>query len=419
MKEVYMQAIKKFLKPIIVFFFNLYFHSDEKSIAFVRKILRKENIDRCFISPQELETILATQVQDEYDFSQAKAAKKLVVFFEITPYRICGGQMSIFSLCKYSKEILHDDTAVLMSTIPGKYTYSHNNFFENNIDVCRWEQIRELLKEKQHVILHIPEVDIIHPETGEEVMYNALRDDFELLKSIPDLHINIMHQNIELMPPREKFSWLYSLTDNITITVGHKASATQQVCDDLAAPMHLWPAYYDLGKLKKIPLQKKEKLILLSADLQRTTLNSKIEFIKKINTAGYRVFIILNLKFQDFMRLSAAATAVVTFGEGFDGYLNNPPQTGTLSFAVYNDEFFPSKKWKTLPNIYSSYDEMMEHFVDDIQEFTTNEALYTDTISTHVKWLDELYNKNEYINRLRLFYKKAYDFYPNLKKRKN
>ena len=46
---------------------------------------------------------------------------------------------------------------------------------------------------------------------------------------------------------------------------------------------------------------------------------------------------------------------------------------------------------------------MMEHFVDDIQEFTTNEALYTDTISTHVKWLDELYNKNEYINRLRLF----------------
>lgn len=36
-----MQAIKNFLKPIILFFLNLYFHSDEKSKAFARRLLRK------------------------------------------------------------------------------------------------------------------------------------------------------------------------------------------------------------------------------------------------------------------------------------------------------------------------------------------------------------------------------------------
>ena len=94
-----MQAIKNFLKPFVLFILNLYFRSDEKSIAFVRKILKKEALDHCFISAQEMETILAIQVQDSYDLTAAKAADTLVVFFEIAPYRMCGGQMSLFSYC--------------------------------------------------------------------------------------------------------------------------------------------------------------------------------------------------------------------------------------------------------------------------------------------------------------------------------
>lgn len=365
-----------------------------------------------FASPDDIETAVAIQIQNEYDFSRAKSAKKLVIFFEIAPYRMCGGQLSLFSYCKYSKQILGDNAEVLMSTIPGKHTYNHNNHFENEIEICRWEQIRELLKGKEEVILHIPEVDIVNPDNKKELFRSGLsREDFQLLRNIKQLHINIVNQQIELQPSSDKFSWFYALTDNVTMTVCNKTSSTQKCCNTVKMPLHLLPAYYDLANIKKVPLKEKRKLILLSPDCV-CPLRYKCNFIYKINRElpEYQVFIIRNMKFEDYLRLTAASAAVVTFGEGFDGYLNNSPMLGTLGFAVYNDTFFPDKKMKDFPNIYSSWDDIYINFNSDIIKFMNNENLYYNIVEKNKKIIHNIYNVDDYKKALWRFYNHDYDF---------
>lgn len=392
--------------------------SRRKRRAFRNKMLNKV-VSFEFLSERELETVVAVQVQNDYNFSRAKVAEKLVVFFEIAPYRMCGGQMSLFSYCKYSKQILGDSVEVLMTTIPGKYTYSHNKHFENDIDICRWEQVRELLKGKRECILHIPEVDLVNPENGEELVRTALLgEDFELLRSIEHLHINIVNQQIELMPSPEKYRWLFSLTDNVTTTVCNRTSATQKACDEIGTPLHMLSVHYDLGNTKRVPPKKKEKLILLSPDIPPEGLDYKIRFIQKLNQElpDYKIFVIRNLTLQDCMRLTAAAALVITFGEGFDGYLNNSPQVGTIAFAVYNDVFFPDPKWKEFPNIYDSYEQMYDNIVADIRKFMDDEELYAATVEAHENAVHELYKFDEYLDNLRRFYAGAIDFYPNKNK---
>lgn len=413
-----MNLKNNFLKSFILSILNLYFRSDEKSIAFVRKILKKESLDHYFISAQEMETILAVQVQDSYDLSAAKAADTLVVFFEIAPYRMCGGQMSLFSYCKYSKEILGDRAEVIMTTIPGKYTYSHNDRFENDIEICRWEQVKKLLKGKKKCILHIPEVDIVIPETGEEILRKSLLDEnFDLLRSIDDLHINIVNQQIKLMPAPKNYRWLYVLTPHITMTVCNKAAATQDICNDFGMPLHMLSVYYDLGNVKRVPIPKKAKLILLSPDLPPEGIRFKIDLIKKLHKElpDYKIMIIQNLKLQDCMRLTAVSAAVITFGEGFDGYLNNSPQVGTLAFAVYNDVFFPDKAWQNFPNIYRSYDELERRIVGDIKKFMGDEKLYDKTVTAHEAAVLDMYKFSEYLDNLRRFYANELDFHPEKK----
>ena len=410
-----MKLIKQILKAIIISLLNLYFHSDKKSLNFLHKILRKRYFDDYFISEQEIETIIATQVQNSYDLAAAKQADTLVVFFEIAPYRMCGGQMSLFSYCKYSKEILGDKAAVIMTTIPGKYTYSHNDCFENDIEICRWEQVKNLLKGKKKCILHIPEVDIINPETGEELVRKSLLDEnFDLLRSIDDLHINIVNQQIKLMPSPAQYSWLYLLTPHVTMTVCNKAAATQDICNTFGMPLHMLSVYYDLGNVQRIPVPQKEKLILLSPDLPPKGIQFKLNLIKKLHKElpDYKIMIIQKLKLQDCMRLTAASAAVITFGEGFDGYLNNSPQVGTLAFAVYNDVFFPDKTWQDFPNIYRSYDELGKKIIDDIKRFMDDEKLYEKTVTEHETAVLNMYKFSEYLDNLKRFYANKLVFYP-------
>lgn len=414
-------TIKKMIKTILIFILNFYFHSDEKSLSFLRARL-KNKFWASVLTDRELETIISISIQDNYDLSRAYDAKKLVVFFEIAPYRMCGGQMSLFSYCKYSKEILATDAEVIMTTLPGLYTYNHNTNFENDIKICRWEQIVDLLVNKEECVLHIPEVNIVNPENGEELFKNSLSDiDLKLLQSINKLHINIVNQQIEIMPPVDKFQWLHEITDKLTMTVCNKAAATQKICDKFGLPLHMLSVYYDLGNVKRIPVPKKTKLILLSPDVPPDGLQSKTNFVKKINKElpDYKIFFIHNLTLQECMTLTAAAAAVISFGEGFDGYLNNSPQVGTMAFAVYNDTFFPDESWKNFPNVYLSYEEMYANVITDIKKYMNNANLYEETVAKHEKAVHDLYNFNAYLDNLKRFYEERFDFYPAKKLEKN
>lgn len=102
----------------------------------------------------------------------------------------------------------------------------------------------------------------------------------------------------------------------------------------------------------------------------------------------------------------------ITFGEGFDGYFTQPCRVGSLAFAVYNKAFFPSEEWKNLKNVYSSEKEMAEKIAKDILYFSTHKDEYLQTGKAVAELRGRLYSKEKFLDNLRRFYQKQYDFLP-------
>ena len=204
----------------------------------------------------------AIKIQDAYDLTKLKNTKKLILFLIPSPdsAMINGEIMSIFSLCEESRRINNDALCIISTPPHCKYTYAKNDKFLNNENIYRFSQVVDNTNNLDEMILHIPEYYA-------DDFYNDLTEkDIEFLKSIKKLHINIMNQNIELMPEPEMLKDLYKLTNNITQTIAHDRYATQEVCDKWQIPTHLFSGNIDLSRYKACEFEEKEKIIVLSPD---------------------------------------------------------------------------------------------------------------------------------------------------------
>lgn len=343
------------------------------------------------------------KIQDSYDLNELHNAKKLVVFLVPGKRIISGGILSIFSLCKTTRE-LYPDICSVITTFPGKKTYAYNNLFRNNEKVYRWEQILKNAPNIKNLIIHIPEYLC-------KDFYTALtKSDIQHLKKIEKLQINILNQNIDMMPERSKLSSLYNLTSNITQTIAHDKNATQEICNKWNMPTHLLSANFEIEGYKAYRFEEKEKIIVISPD----SCTYKKQIIKKLKKEfpDYQFITVFKMKFEDYMDLISRAYFSITFGEGFDGYFLMPPIVKSLGFAVYNDHFFPDSSWKSIKTVYSSYQEMFDKIVNDIKTLSSNKEEYIKTYELIKKKHDELYSTNKFRDNLERFYKQQYDLLP-------
>ena len=348
----------------------------------------------------------AIKIQDAYDLTELKNTKKLILFLIPSPdsAMINGGIMSIFSLCEESRRI-NDAALCIISTPPHcKYTYAKNDKFLNDENIYRFSQIIDNANNLDEMILHIPEYYA-------DNFYNDLTEkDIEFLKSIKKLHINIMNQNIELMPEPEKLKDLYKLTNNITQTIAHDRYATQEVCDKWQIPTHLFSVNCDMSKYKAYSFDEKEKIIVLSPDWNE----HKERIIEKLEKKlpDWKLITVNNMTFTEYMDLISRAFFTITFGEGFDGYFLQPPVVESIGFAVYNNEFFPSENWLKFDNVFKSYDEMHENIVGIIKQLQSDRESYL-SLSKQVKAKhDKLYSYDKFHTNLKRFYDRDYDFAP-------
>ncbi len=337
--------------------------------------------------------------QNLYDLSELQAAKELIVCFIPNIKMMTGGIQSIYSICKYSREIC-PQAQCLIATVPGKYTYSYNPYFKNEEKIYRFEQIIKNAKNVEKLTLHIPEYYA-------DKFYKALKkDEIKFLKGIKDLHINILNQNIELMPEPQKLKGLYKLTDNVTQTIGHHRYATQEVCDKWHIPTHFLSVHIDLSGYKSYPFEEKEKIIVLSPD-KAPYRQAVVEKLQK-ELPDFKLVTVQNMTFSEYMDLIARAYFTITFGEGFDGYFNQPHVVGGLGIAVFNPDFFPDKSWLELKNVYGSPEDMENNIVNDIKELSANKELYYSLINKIKEKLSTLYGEDLFKKNLEKFYKKEY-----------
>ena len=383
--------------------------NDYKSVSLGRKhkVLCFLGIKIKFrIDPRLKETIAAKKIQDKYDLSVYINAEKVVVFIEVNAV-ICGGQISIFSLCKYSKAILEPKVPVLMTTMPGKYTYTHNDFFINNIDVFRWEQIIEIIKNKKEVIIHIPEY--LTPL----FLKNLTIKEKKILKKIKNLQINIMNQRVDIMPPKEYIDECKKLTKNITQTTAHDRYSTQQMSNKYNIPLHKFSVNLDMLQYSHLTTNNIEKIILISPD-NRTKSFCINCFMNKLGKElpDYKIIRFYKMKFLDCMKLTSRCFFTISMGEGFDGYLIHPLFVGRLGAAIYNNTYFPDASWLKYRNIYEDYHQLCNDFVKDFRYFENNLDAYHELVKEQKERIMKIYDMEEYKDNLRRFYNREYDFYP-------
>lgn len=378
----------------------------EKSIENGQVIYRFHGVRyfaRSIQKHKEIVTDQAIKIQDKYDLTPLRNASKLILFLVPLEVDVNGGIMSIYSLCKCSREI-NTDALCLISTYPGPYTYAYNDRFLNNEQVYRFSQIIDNCHNLDSLMIHIPEYYL-------EKFYKDLsKKDLKFLKSMKNLHINVLNQNIDEMPEPNVVNYLRKLTNQITQTIAHDAYATQEICNKYNIPTHLASVSIDLSPYKVYSFEEKEKIIALSPD--NNEYKEQVVNVLKEAFPDWRLITVNNMTFSEYMSLIGRAFFTVTFGEGMDGYFLQPEVVGSVGFAVYNDRFFPDASWNSLKNVYNSYGEMIDRITGFMKLLLKDRALYEQTVTETLMKMQSIYKSGAFKDNLERFYRGNHDFIP-------
>lgn len=333
----------------------------------------------------------------------SKNQKKLVVFLIPPEEQVSGGIMSIFSLCRESRTLLTKDTDVVISTFPGTKSYSKNTLFRNDEIIYDFSSVLNRLPNIASLTLHIPEYAI-------ERVTHSLLQYHSLLEKIDNFSINILNQNMELMPNTSIVAGLHALSPiQITQTTAHERYTTQELSDQYNTPVLNFSVFLDTSQYKFTSYEQKENIIAYSNDQNP----NKDAILKRIHKElpDYALVEITNLSYEDYKNLITKSKYILTFGEGFDGYLIEGIFSGSITFAVYNDTFFSSKDFLKYENIYGSYQELSSRIATDIRELD-NAKKYQAVNRKNFTTLSKIYDRKIYLNNLQNFYSNKFTFLP-------
>ena len=351
--------------------------------------------------------IVSKKAQDLLLFQKLQETEHLVVFLTPEVNTISGGIYSIFSIAKQSRKFksIHKSDVIVM-TMPNKYnnTYFRQTYFRNDENVYRFEQLSQF-KNLKSLIIHVPEF-------FSRYFYASLSDAQKaFIKNIPDRKINILNQNILLMPEAAELQSLYNLTPNISQTVAHHSYATQEMANRFGLKTLLLPAYTDLSNYPKSGFEEKEDLIVYSPD-DHAEKAIVLDLLRK-ELPEYTLIEIWDISFDEYMELVTRARFGITFGEGYDGYLVQPILQGGISFAIYNENFFPDKSYLNYCNIFNSYEDLKRNIILTIRRLENSKEEYCSLNMSFVQDQDALYSFEHYCDCIRKFYLGEFDYIPN------
>ena len=347
-------------------------------------------------------------IQDCLIKTENLSAKKLIVMLVPEGNFMSGGIYSFFTIAKELKSLKHIhgcDVVVMTRPNVNLRTYVRQTHFRNEFIVYRFSQLC-LFSELEELILFIPEESVARFHN----IISFSKQIMNYIQSIGKLHINIMNQNILLMPERQEFQSLYQLTSNITQTTAHDQYCTQEFSDRYGLKTLLIPPFTDLSLYPIIPFEKKKKRILYSPDTdvkKSEILNTLAEELPE-----YELMEIKGMTFDYYVSLVSQSRFMITFGEGLDGYFAQTFLMQGVAFAVYNKHFFPESEDFNTENIFTSYDEMKEKIVESILMYERDESLRESAIGHYVDMQNRLYSKKRYLAALERFCLNEYDFYP-------
>ena len=332
------------------------------------------------------------------DNNYSPHTKSLIVFLSLGNDIICGGILSIVSLCAESQNMkdLHR-SEVILCTIPGEPNLLHYTKFENNFLLFKFSQILRYFYDLNEIIIHIPEMAI------ESFLTNLREEDWIALEKVKKVHFNIMLQNIALL---SDISYINELKryGKVTCTTAHTQYSTIEMQSKLEIPLHKLSVFISPENYENIPYQEKDNLMIVSPDFHP----HKELIIKKIKECfpELRILIIKNLRYEEYKKIISKAKWCITFGEGLDGYFIETIFSGGISFAIYNNAFF-TDDFKGIKTVYDDFDGMLENICNDIASLGENKN-YTNYQNVLFGLCHKYYNYEIYLNNIKQFYMENY-----------
>lgn len=351
--------------------------------------------------PDEL---VYSRIQDITFPKELSQAEKIMVIVVPEDNAMSGGIYSFFSIADKMRQLkrFHQYEVVLM-TRPNmmRVTYFRNTNFRNSENVYRFDQLVDCVALKE-IFLHIPEYMSEH-------FLGDLSVDIESYLKRRKVYINILNQNIRLMPPKDCYSDLYILSKDVTQSVAHHAYFNQEVANRYGLPTLLLPAYTDLSNYPSMTFEEKEQLIIYSPD----EAPYKQECLEKIRREfpDFRLIEIKGITFDCYMDLATRCMFSITFGEGFDGYLAQPIYQGGIGFSVYNDDFFP-ESFRGYENIFPNEGDMIDKICVCMRNLANSVNSYKKLNAELQSEYNKLYSFDDYMNQLKKLSMRDFEIYP-------
>lgn len=288
----------------------------------------------------------------------------VIIFFNIMKEIVTGGMLSIDRFTNKAAETMKDLT-VIQSGLPLNYAVIDNPFFEYSIQPISFRYLINEIRPKK-LLLNIPEVFLSN------FIDDLNDDDISWLQSIFDFRINILNQSDELMPSKYYIEKARALcADNLTITAAHQRYCTKEKEKIYQCPIYLLTPF--LPDFYFTTYEYKEKIIIFSPDVNPFKESIKNQLKQKL--PDFEFITISKMKLDEYKKLISKAMFTITFGEGYDGYFIEPALSGSITFAVYNDLYFPKNLGK-LDTLYSSWIELQENIIEDIMEYSSSSEKY-------------------------------------------
>lgn len=334
-------------------------------------------------------------------------SKKLIVFIAVGADRatgkdkISGGAISIVSLCQESKGMIDiHGSEVIMCTWPNDPLFLKHTRFENHTNIFRFNQLSSYFQQLEDIIIHIPEFMLEH------IINTITVSDLFFLKKLSNVHINIMNQNIQLMPKQPTINKLLSIIPKVTITTAHQQYCTLEYRTYYQVPIHKLSVWISPEQYHFKQWQYKKDIMVISPDEHplKAMIIDRIKAETPINT-----IIIKDLTYEQYKALISDAKWSLTFGEGLDGYFIEPIFSGAISFAVFNEHFFTAQ-FKNLQTVYPDYATLANKITNDLFSLNSDVTTYESYQKNEFDLCAQLYSYNQYRENIVNFYKNDYTF---------
>lgn len=310
---------------------------------------------------------------------------------------ISGGLLSIHSLYEETLALnnIHQAT-VILATIKDAYLFHEFSGFRSVHKVFRFTQLYRHFHNIDHILIHVPEYLVCD--------FAKLLNERKYVPMPQNLHVNILNQNIRLMPPPGIIADLKRKVSKLTQTTAHKKYATQYWRDVYDIPLHHFSTYVSPEKYEFTNFRNKKEIIVFSPDDDKKN-HTVIEIIRN-NLPCYQVIVINKMTYEEFKKVIGSAKFTFTFGEGMDAYFVESVFTGGVCFAIYNEEFF-TPDFASLETVYRDYDHLLNGFIDKIKELE-NEQNYQQANKLQFDRITEHYGTARYQENIRKFYNDDY-----------